>query len=151
MAEGTIFRVFESKDELVEAALDEAFAPGQLLVRLDEIDPGEPLPEKLLKLASVLQQRFRATFGLMRVMGEMDPPRHARSDQRRVEVDSARLAMVAFAQDDAGQLSVSPDMLVHMLRLLTFAGSSEQISDGQMLSPEQIVVTLLHGVLKKED
>jgi hypothetical protein len=41
-------------------------------------------------------------------------------------------------------------MLVHMLRLLTFAGSNEQIADGQVLTPEQIVDTLLCGVLEKE-
>ena len=40
-------------------------------------------------------------------------------------------------------------MLVHMLRLLTFAGSNEQIADGQLLTPVQIVDTLLHGVLKE--
>ena len=34
---------------------------------------------------------------------------------------------------------------VRTLRLLTFAGSHPHISDGTLLTPEQIVDTLLHG------
>ena len=43
VAEGTIFRVFDSKDELVEAAVRQAFVPGRLANELDDIDPAAPL------------------------------------------------------------------------------------------------------------
>jgi hypothetical protein len=33
--------------------------------------------------------------------------------------------------------------------LLTFAGSHPQISDGHLLSPEQVVGTVLHGLSKE--
>ena len=150
VAEGTIFRVFSSKEELIDAALMRAFAPGQIADRIAEIDPAEDLREKLLKIASILQQRFRATFGLMRAMGEMGPPKHAHTESRRAEMAVVRQAMVALVEPDADRLSVEPAMLVHMLRLLTFAGSNEQIADGQVLTPEQIVDTLLHGSLRKD-
>src|SRR5690348_8126734 len=139
VAEGTIFRVFSSKEELIDAALVRAFAPGQITDRIAEIDPAEDLREKLLKITSILQQRFRATFGLMRAMGQMGPPKHAHTESRRAEMAVVRQAMVALVEPDADQLSVEPAMLVHMLRLLTFAGSNEQIADGQVLTPEQIV------------
>jgi AcrR family transcriptional regulator len=151
VAEGTIFRVFSSKEELIDAALARAFAPGQITARLADIDPADQLREKLLRISSILQQRFRATFGLMRAMGELGPPKHAHDESRRAEMRVVREAMVALVEPDADALSVEPAMLVHMLRLLTFAGSSEQISDGHVLTPEQIVETLLHGVLKRED
>jgi AcrR family transcriptional regulator len=150
VAEGTIFRVFSSKEELVDAALARAFAPGQVADRLAEIDPAEDLREKLLKITSILQQRFRATFGLMRAMGEMGPPKHLHTESRRAEMAVVRQAMVALVEPDADLLSVEPAMLVHMLRLLTFAGSNEQIADGQVLTPDQIVDTLLHGSLRRE-
>jgi hypothetical protein len=63
---------------------------------------------------------------------------------------AVREALVHLLEPDADQLSVEPSMLVHMLRLLTFAGSNEQIADGQVLTPEQIVDTLLHGTLRKD-
>src|SRR4051812_40140896 len=150
VAEGTIFRVFDSKEELIDAAVARAFAPGQVLARIEEIDPTEPLREKLLKIASILQQRFRASFGLMRAMGQMGPPKHAHTESRRAEMAVIRQAMVALVEPDADALSVDPAMLVHTLRLLTFAGSNEQIADGQVLTPEQIVDTLLHGLLRKD-
>ncbi|MFT4289482.1 TetR/AcrR family transcriptional regulator [Nocardioides sp.] len=148
VAEGTIFRVFDSKDELIDAAVERAFAPGEMLARIEEIDPEAPLREKLLKLAAILQQRFRAIFGLMRTLGQMGPPKHLLDEDGRAAVEQTRAAMVALIAADAWRLSVTPEMLVHMLRMLTFAGSNEQIADGQLLTPEQIVDTLLNGVQK---
>jgi AcrR family transcriptional regulator len=148
VAEGTIFRVFDSKDELIDATMARAFAPGQVADRIAEIDPSEPLREKLLKITSILQQRFRATFGLLRAMGEMGPPKHAHTESRRAELNAVRDALVTLVEPDADALSVDPAMLVHMLRLLTFAGSNELIADGRMLTPEEIVDTLLHGTLR---
>jgi AcrR family transcriptional regulator len=150
VAEGTIFRVFDSKEALIDAALARAFAPDQITARIAEIDPAAPLREKLLKITSILQQRFRAVFGLMRAMGEMGPPKHAHTESRRAEMETVRKALIVLVEPDADALSVEPAMLIHMLRLLTFAGSNEQIADGQVLTPEQIVDTLLHG-LSRED
>ena len=43
IAEGTIFRVVDSKEELVEAAICRAFEPGALVERIAEIDADLPL------------------------------------------------------------------------------------------------------------
>src|SRR5689334_19384945 len=69
VAEGTIFRVFASKDELIDATIARAFEPGDVLQRLDEIDRGLPLRDRLLAMTSILQQRFLAIFELMRALG----------------------------------------------------------------------------------
>jgi hypothetical protein len=37
-----------------------------------------------------------------------------------------------------------------MLRLLTFSGSHPHISDGRIMSPEEIVDLVLHGTLRKD-
>jgi AcrR family transcriptional regulator len=150
IAEGTIFRVFDSKEELIDATIVRAFASGEVTARVAEIDAAEPLRPKLLKLSSILQQRFRASFGLMRALGEMGPPKHTHIESRRAEMREIREAMTTLIEPDADQLSVEPQMLIHMLRLLTFAGSNEQIADGQLLTPEQIVDTLLNGTLRKD-
>lgn len=150
VAEGTIFRVFPTKDALVDAALAQAFRPGQLLVRVAEIDPALPLRERLLTVTTILQQRFQATFGLMRAMGIMGPPPGPHEDRHRA-LEELERAMVAVVEPDADRLSVEPAMLVHMLRLLTFAGSNPHLADSRLLTPEQIVDTLLHGVLTREN
>ena len=150
VAEGTIFRVFDSKDDVIEAAVERAFEPSELLARVGEIDPELPLRERLVLVASIMQQRFRATFGLMRAIGEFGPPRRAKPPEHVRVLEEVSHAMATLIERDAALLSVTPGMLIHMLRLLTFAGSNEQIAEGHVLTPDQIVDTLLHGVLTQE-
>ena len=76
VAEGTIFRVVESKDELVDAAIMRAFEPGDLVARLEEIDAALPLGRPGCCVVSIMQQRFRATFSLMQKVGMIRPPDH---------------------------------------------------------------------------
>jgi hypothetical protein len=53
--------------------------------------------------------------------------------------------------EDGDQLAVPVDDFVHRLRLMTFAGSHPHISDGRLLTPDQIVDTILHGLLGPEE
>src|SRR6478609_6479068 len=76
IAEGTVFRAFSSKEELLDAAIMRAFEPGDLVVRIEEIDRTLPLRDRLVTLASIMQQRFRASFDLMQKMGFVRPPGH---------------------------------------------------------------------------
>ncbi|MEQ6900645.1 helix-turn-helix domain-containing protein [Nocardioides sp. YIM 152588] len=148
VAEGTIFRVFDSKDELVDAAIVACFEPTELLRRLDEIDPTLPLRERLHRMVAVLQQRYLAIFHLMRALGAVAPPRHLHDDptlvQGQAEVSERLLALI---EPDADHLRRPPADVLHVLRMLTFAGSHAEIADGRLLSPEQIVDTVLDGVL----
>ncbi|MGY2700447.1 TetR/AcrR family transcriptional regulator [Nocardioides sp. HB32] len=150
VAEGTIFRVFHSKDELVDAAIRRAFEPGDVVARIAEIDPGLPLRSRLVALVAILQQRFRATFGLMQKVGLVGPPRDARDSTAaaawRHQLEGLMAELVA---PDADQLTVPVLEFVHVLRLLTFAGSHELISDGRLMSPDQIVDTVLLGLTRR--
>jgi AcrR family transcriptional regulator len=152
VAEGTIFRVVESKDELVELAIARAFEPGALVVRIGEIDPGLPLTDRLVKLTEIVQQRFRATFVLMQKVGMVRPPDHVHDSPEAVAWRERLQDLLAgVVGEDADQLAVSVPHFVHVLRLLTFAGSHPHISDGHLLTPEQIVDTVLHGLLRREE
>ena len=149
VAEGTIFRVFASKDELVEAAVRQAFVPGRVAGDLDAIDPGAPLRERLVQVVTILQRRFTEIFGLMRAVGMVAPPDHDSEAHVRAREDvNARL--LRLLNPDAGRLTMPPAELMHVLRLLTFSASHSEIADGRLLSPTQIVDIVLDGVLKKE-
>jgi AcrR family transcriptional regulator len=149
VAEGTIFRVVESKEELVELAITRAFEPGALVHRIEEIDPHQPLHVRLVQLSSILQQRFRATFELMKKVGMVRPPDHVHDRPEAVELrEYVHALMAGVIGADRERLSVPPREFLHRLRLLTFAGSHPHITDGQLLTPEEIVDTLLHGLLR---
>ena len=152
VAEGTIFRVFETKEELVEAAITRAFEPGALVDRLEEIDPDAALRDRLVTLVAILQQRFRATFELMKKVGMIRPSDHAHGSPEAVAWrERMQLMLVAVVGADAVRLRVPPEEFVHVLRLLTFAGSHPHISDGRYLTPEEIVDVLTTGLLWPEE
>ncbi|WP_209020663.1 TetR/AcrR family transcriptional regulator [Nocardioides sp. 1609] len=144
VAEGTIFRVVDSKDELVDAAIARAFEPGDLVARIEGIDAELPVRDRLLLLVSIFQQRFRATFSLMRQVGLVGPPHH---DSAEHEAWRARLEeLIVGVVGDGEEFTEPVAHVAHVLRLLTFAGSHELIADGRLLTPEQIVDTVLHGL-----
>ena len=150
VAEGTIFRVFDSKDDLVTAAVEKALDMEPFFADLERIDLDQDLRQPADRpVPALLQIRFRGIFLLMSAMGMVGPPkahRHMEDGRRRAEK-----IMVAVVEADADQLTCTPVQLVHMLRMLTFSGTHPHISDGHLLTPDQIVGTLLDGVLKKKD
>ncbi|MCW2753021.1 MAG: TetR/AcrR family transcriptional regulator [Marmoricola sp.] len=149
VAEGTIFRVFNSKDELVDEAVIHAFRSATFVQQLDGVDVGLPLRDRLIAITELLQQRYISTFGLIRALGTMGPPAAVKADHDRhrdwrKHVD---LAMVALVEPDADLIRIAPAKLVNTLRLLTLGGSNTQMSDGDLMSPEEIVDTVLYGLL----
>jgi AcrR family transcriptional regulator len=145
IAEGTIFRVFDSKDELVDAALVEAFRPGPLLEGIARIDPDQPLRARLVALVTVLQQRFVDIFGLMRAVGMVAPPEHLDKDRDEDWRARTERSIVALIEPDRDRLRLPPEELVRMLRLVTFSGSHLEIADNRLLTPEEIVDLVLYG------
>lgn len=151
VAEGTIFRVFDSKDELVDAAIERAFEPGDVVARIEGIDRGQPLRGRLVDLVAIFQQRFRATFELMQKMELVGPPHHLHDSDEAVAWRARLDGLFAdVIGDDRDQLAVPVDHFVHVLRLLTFAGSHQKIADGRLLTPDQIVDTVLLGLRKRD-
>jgi AcrR family transcriptional regulator len=152
VAEGTIFRVFESKEELVEAALSRAFEPGRFVEELGGIDAGLPFRDRMVTLTTLLQRRFTEIFGLMRAVGMVAPPKHRHhAEEHAVWRRQADDLMVALIGDDAVRLSIPPAEFVHALRLLTFSASHEEIADGRLLAPDRIVSIVLDGCLARPD
>ena len=149
IAEGPIFRVCESKDDLVLAAVEQALDIEPFLIELESIDGDRDLPTVLLDVVTRMQLRFRGIFTLMSAMGSVGPPRahkHLEEGRRRAEA-----LTVALIEPHRHDLAVAPTDLAKLVRLLTFSGSHPHLRDGHPLSPEEIVAVLLHGVLKSKD
>lgn len=151
VAEGTIFRVFDSKDDLIDATMARAFEPGDVLARLDEIDLALPLRERMLAMTAILQQRYLAIFGLMRALGAVGPPAHLHDRPEIAHgLEEVRRRLLALIEPDAAHLALPPDRVLHVWRLLTFAGSHGEIADNDLLTPLEIVDTVLCGVGREE-
>lgn len=149
VAEGTIFRAFATKEELVDAVLDAEFDPQVFLDQVEQIDLDLPLEERLVVATSLLQRRFLKVFHLMTALGLTKPPERFRAEEFRRRLGMEGIARVVGP--DADRFRVPPAEVVRVLRLLTFAGSHPHISDGRTMTPEEIVGVVLHGTLKEND
>jgi AcrR family transcriptional regulator len=150
IAEGTIFRVFASKDEILQEAMARVFDPQLFISDLESVDIELPLRERLLVLTELYQRRFMDIFALMTAMALPRPPdRHQgkASDEWRLR---AQELMVRLLGRDADQFRIPLDDVVRTLRLLTFSGSHPHISEQRLMTPDEIVDVVLHGTLKKD-
>jgi AcrR family transcriptional regulator len=148
VAEGTIFRVFPTKDELFDAVIDQEFDPEPFLAAVGRIDLDQPLEERLQEAISLLQRRFVRIFRLMIALGVRRPPDRLGAPDLRKRL--ANEGLIRLVRPDAERFRVPPEEVVQMLRLLTFSGSHPHISDQKMLTAEQIVEVVLHGTLRRD-
>lgn len=148
VAEGTIFRVFPDKAALVEATLAQAFDPTPTVAELREVDPSLELRDRLLAITVIVQRRLVHVFNLMLAV-RMHAP--ADADARRKAASPAnellRDTVIRLLEPDAGRFRLPVPEVTRLLRLLTFSGSHPLISEGRLLTAEEIVTVLLDGVL----
>jgi AcrR family transcriptional regulator len=162
VAEGTIFRAFPSKDALQAAAVEAAFCPASVRREFLAIDVDQPVRDRLVDFAAILQRRFRDVFDLMAALGLTEPPsigvhgacfdagRHVRSAPGDgCQPIHAELFGPVLGLVDADELTVTPRQLFHRIRLLTFSGSHPGIAQGELLTPEEVVDTILDGVCSR--
>ena len=69
IAEGTIFRVFTDKDEVIAAVIDAALDPAPLEVALTAIAPGLTFEEELAAAVVIMQQRVIDVWRLVSSVG----------------------------------------------------------------------------------
>ena len=142
IAEGTIFRVFPSKEELFDAVLDAEFDPEPFLAAVARIDPEDPLRERLVAVTTLLQRRFISIFQLMIALAVPKPPDRLRTHELRHRL--ATDGVISVLKADADRFRVPPEEVV---RLLTFSASHPHISEGRPMKPADIVDVILHGTL----
>lgn len=137
VAEGTIFRVFADKDELLRAALDAVVDPEPLEVALSAIDPELGFEEQLLEATTILQRRVVEIWTIASGLG----PRYERA--RRPLRESPTLTALFAAHREL--ITAEPDAAARMLRALTLALTHPAMT-GHAAEAAAIVDVVLHGI-----
>ena len=147
VAEGTIFRVFTTKEALIDAVLEEVFDVQQACDELHRIDLALDLEVRLVAATRVLQTRLRKVFALFHSL-RLGPRPDQHDFRARQKIDNERLnAEVArLLQPDRDRLRVPPDEAANALRAVTFALTHPIVGNGRNSRPEQIVNLVLHGI-----
>src|SRR3954454_6916167 len=150
VAEGTIFRVFPSKNDLIEAVVASAFDPSSLVEAIAAIDPDLPLTDRLVAAVDLMQARSRRMAGLAHAFAvhrSLPGQEHAwriRAAESRV-VD----ALAVLVLPDRDELRCSPQETARRLRLITMALGSPRLTDSDPLPPEEVVSLFLDGLRRR--
>jgi AcrR family transcriptional regulator len=153
VAEGTIFRVFDTKEELLRAAWASVFDPSALIDELAKVDRGARLEDRLVRAVEALQAHVRRVISVLYALRSSrqpglsperpaGPPGHRHPDDAEAIIAS----LVALIEPDAAQLRFEPNEAARRLHMVTFAGSHPMITHGQALTAPEIVSLLLDGI-----
>lgn len=144
IAEGTLFRAFADKEDLVEAVIGAALDPAPLDEALDAIDRALPLEERLAAAVDVLRDRVTTFHKVLALAGSALPgrlkPGGAPDRLPRLE---------ALIGPDADRLRLSPTEVAHLLRGMVVANVHPSFHPGPPRSSAEIVDLLLHGVAEE--
>jgi AcrR family transcriptional regulator len=138
IAEGTIFRAFGDKDEVIGAAIESALDPEPLEAALSAIPGGLPFEAALVAAAVIMQQRVLNIWLLMSSVGT-----RFHEMTRRPLTDSD--ALVRLFESHRAQIAVEPIVAARLLRALTLSTTHPMMA-GEPTSADELVHLFLHGV-----
>ena len=147
VAEGTIFRAFATKEDLIDAVLEDVFDVQRTCDDLTAIDRSLNLETRLVAAVQVLQARLRRVFALFHSM--RIGPRHDQRDFRdrqRADNDRLNAALAVLLEPDADRLRIPAAEAANALRTITFALTHPILGNERSTEPKQIVDLLRHGI-----
>lgn len=138
VSEGTIFNVFEDKDDLIRASFEAAIDPAPFERAVGEIDRRLPFEQQVVAAADLSQRRIVHIWKLIGALG----PHHHHPKHGGPFADSP--ALNALFERFRGRLRVEPTEASRLLRALTLSLTHPMMTDHPR-TPAEIVDLFLHG------
>ncbi|TFC62832.1 TetR/AcrR family transcriptional regulator [Cryobacterium sp. TMT2-15-1] len=141
IAEGTIFRAFDSKDNLLRAAMDRQLDPEPFRLELAALDRELPLEERVRAMVSLLRRRFAQVFALMTAVGSMGRP-HTHDVAHEFTV-----LLADVLAPDLLRLTVAPERAGQVIRMIALAASVPHITAGPDFDDDELTALILYGII----
>jgi AcrR family transcriptional regulator len=149
IAEGTVFRAFGSKEELVQACVSAVFDSTPAVAELRGIDTTLTLDERLTAGVAVMQRHVERVVGLISVLHHAGAPAPIDHKRRRASSDPAvDAAFIDLIGPDAAQLRKPVTEVIALMQLLTLSSVHPLMSTGR-LNAAEIVDVVLDGTRRK--
>lgn len=145
VAEGTIFRAFGTKQNLIEAVVDDCLAPGPVITAIDAIPAELGLEDTVAWMVRVLQARIQQIRALMTALnqtplhGKRPKPHH---DYHHAINEALGRALARF--DD--QLGVGTPTACWAISAMSFAAAIPFAEHPDADDPRQLARLVLHGI-----
>ncbi len=137
VSEGTIFNVFDDKDELLDAAIGVALDQAPFEEAIGHIDPSAPFERRLVMATELIRRRIVDIWKLLSQVGHHDHDRH-----RHLPTSPALVALLAAEPD---RLRVDAVDAARLLRALTLS-LTHPLLTAEPRTADDIVDVFLHGV-----
>ena len=145
VAEGTVFRAFGSKEELVHACAAAVFDTSQALEQLRSIDRSLPLDSRLVAAVTAMQAHVERLVGVMAVLHSSGiAPPHTTPRARPTSDPEIDAAFVDLIGEDATTLRLPASEVVNLLAHLTLS-SVHPMFPARPLTAAEIVSVVLDG------
>jgi len=138
IAEGTIFRAFGDKDEVIAAVVEAALDPEPLEAALLAIPAGLAFEDRLAAAIVIMQQRV---IDIWRLVSSIGTRFHEMTRRPMVVSD----ALVQMFDANRALIAVEPIVAARLLRALTLSTTHPMLA-GEPMSPDELVQLFLHGV-----
>jgi AcrR family transcriptional regulator len=159
IAEGTIFRAFETKHDLIHATIHTALMPDAAIAQLTALPEDQSLTERVAAIIQLLRHeihRTRSLFahfarpsvetppvGSRAPFGGIRPPFNPHEAKTRLNT-----AVAAALQPYSAELAVSTAFATNLLSALAFASSFTLTETEAPISSEELSDAVLHGIAK---
>ncbi len=145
VAEGTIYAVFDDKEELISACVHRCLDSTTMAARIAGLPRQPALADLIDRLIELTQQRVADTFALLSVLRIR--PGDGRLPDRRSMHDEAVTAAIAdllLPYRDAARRAAQ------VIRRTAFAMTHPMLAGGEPWTPAEIRELLLHGIAVPE-
>jgi len=160
VAEGTVFRAFTDKQELLGACLHAAFDPADPIAAVREIPRDLPVAQRLLRASAAVAEHWDRAMQVAHAVragchGSPDTAGHRASGDPGEKMRALSAALADLLAPDAANLRLSP---ARTARMYLLAVTSDQMLRSRMAgldAPgpgdiEELIDVFLHGALRGE-
>lgn len=144
IAEGTIFRVFTDKDELIDAAMARYMDPRPALEKLAAIDPALDLDDTVEQMVVILRDRIAGVLGIMHAVGMRKPFDHGVPANPDTAIGVAESVLARHRE----QLTVEPAVAISLIRASVFGTSAAPFAREAPLDARTLAHFIVHGIAK---
>lgn len=157
IAEGTIYRVFDNKQELLLAVIEDTLDPSHVVARIESLTPATSLVDHVAALLAELRSRMDAAGAVMAAIHAVplgDDAECTRSSfghdrgTHHEQADRLREALARSLAPWADQLRLSADQAAALISTAAFAATHPLFASNHPTDPTTLAEVLVHGIRK---
>jgi len=154
VAEGTVFRAFKDKQELLACALKSAMTPDTEIGLIDRIPATDPIERRLTGAVEAVTGYLDRLWSLMSALRDtgFDPRESGEHKEHKGPPEEMQRLMRRIGEvfePDADQLRVEPLLAARLLMGFVFTNRMQHKGFGEgAADPEQLVQLFLHGTIR---